>query len=466
MMRRALVLIRALAAAVIACNASAADLLDVYRMAQQQDPVFEAARQALESVREKLPQARAGLLPVVAVNGGSSRSQGQYLFGAGPEEDRNINAWNWALQLTQPVFRVQNWEAYTQAAAIVEQAEAQFAQAGQDLILRAVQAYFEFDVAQESIRVADAQLRAIEQQLNLARRGFNAGTNPITDVHEAKSRFDLARAQRVAAQNELEARRSELERIIGTLPEAVNSLDAHAVPALPEPRDVEAWIANARENAPAVRGQRAAVEVAEREIAKTRAGHLPTLDMTASYGSNYASGNSNLAADYGSRIKSGQIGLQLSIPIYSGGAVDSRVTESMAALYKARAELEAARRQAGSTARQAFAGVANGISQIEALVSAVDSSISSVKANQVGYRLGTRINIDVLNAEQQLYTAKRDLIKARYETLLHGLKLKASTGGLTDADVVAINRWFRAGNSAPSAQSEVSPGFKPGMPTR
>jgi outer membrane protein len=450
----------------MASGAAAADLLEIYRMAQQQDPVFEAARQALGSVREKLPQARAGLLPSVAVNGGRSRSQGQYLFGAGPEEERNIKAWNWTLQLTQPVLRVQNWEAYTQAGAIVEQAEAQFAQAGQDLILRAVQSYFEFDIAQESIGVADARVRAIEQQLNLARRGFNAGTNPITDVHESKSRFDLARAQRVAAQNELEAKRSELEKIIGTLPETVSSLDPDAVPPLPDPRDVEAWIAIAREHAPAVRGQRAAVEVAEREIAKSRAGHLPTLDMTASYGSNYSSGNSNLATDYETRIRSGQIGVQFSIPIYSGGAVDSRVTDSIAALYKARAELETARRQAGSTARQAFAGVANGISQIEALVSAVDSSISSVNANQVGYRLGTRINIDVLNAEQQLYTSKRDLIKARYETLLHGLKLKATAGSLTDADVVALNGWFKAGKPTPSAQSEVLSGLQPSTPTR
>jgi outer membrane protein len=158
--------------------------------------------------------------------------------------------------------------------------------------------------------------------------------------------------------------------------------------------------------------------------------------------------------------------VQLSIPIYSGGAVDSRVRDSIAALYKARAELETARRQAGSTARQAFAGVANGISQIEALMSAVDSSISAVKANQVGYRLGTRINIDVLNAEQQLYTSKRDLIKARYETLLHGLKLKAAAGSLTDDDVVSLNGWFKGGKPAPSAQWDVLSGLQPGTPKR
>jgi outer membrane protein len=196
---------------------------------------------------------------------------------------------------------------------------------------------------------------------------------------------------------------------------------------------------NARENNPAVRTQLAAMEVAEKEVSKNRAAHLPTLDFTAGYGRNYTSGSMTSPADIENRVKSGTIGLQLTIPIYQGGAVSSRVSEAIANRFKSRAELEAARRQAATLARQAFGGVTSGLSQVEALTSAVTSSLDSVNANKIGYRIGTRVNIDVLNAEQQLFAAQRDLAKARYDTILQGMRLKAAAGTLTESDVQAIN---------------------------
>lgn len=344
------------------------------------------------------------------------------------------------MQLTLPVIRLQNLFAYKESESLVAQATAQFAQAEQDLILRVAQAYFDVVVAEEGIAVTDAQLRAMREQWAIARRGFEAGTTSITDVDEAQSRVDLARSQRVTALNDLEIKRSDLEKVVGQVPMTLSVLRPSVVAPKPEPADPAAWIAQARENHPAVLAQQAALAAAESGVNKNRAEHLPTLDMTASYGGNYASGSLTTPIDYTTQAKSRVVGLQLNVPIFAGGATNAKVAEAIATRYKTRADLEGARRQAGSEARQAYAGIANGLAQIEALGSAVTSGQSAVKGNQIGYKLGIRINIDVLNAEQQLYTSQRDLIKARYDTLFQGLKLKAAAGVLSEEDLSVINR--------------------------
>ncbi|NUA27139.1 TolC family outer membrane protein [Cupriavidus basilensis] len=426
-------------ATLAAPHANAIDLLSVYRLAQGGEPTFEASRYALDADREKVPQARASLLPGFNLNSNGNRQNGQANFAGSPYQDRNVNSWAWNLQLSQPVVRVASWIGLAQAGAQVEQAEAQFAQAQSDLILRTSQAYFDLLTARDSVTVAKAQLKAVEQQRVLAKRRYEVGEATITDVYEAQSRHDLGRSQLVQALNEQEARLAELERVAGPLPDPPAGLKADVNLPSPEPMDVGSWMHNARENNPAVRTQRAAVEVAEKEVSKNRAAHLPTLDLTAGYGNNYTSGSMTSPADIENRVRSGTIGLQLTIPIYQGGAVNSRVNEAISNRYKSRAELEAARRQAATLARQAYGGVTSGLSQVQALTSAVMSSLDSVNANKIGYRIGTRVNIDVLNAEQQLFSAQRDLAKARYDTILQGLRLKAAAGALTETDVVAVN---------------------------
>ncbi|MCC7007129.1 MAG: TolC family outer membrane protein [Ottowia sp.] len=430
---------------VITCisQAHALDFLAVYQRAQSADPNFEAARYALAVAQEKIPQARAGLLPTISANGNKSYNKAKYTFGTAPQADRNTKSWNWALQLTQPLLRAQNWQALNQAQALLEQAQAQFTQAEQDLILRVAQAYFEFDIARETMAVAQAQVKALEQQRALVQQGFAKGTHAITEVHEATSRFELARAQQLATRHELASKQADVEKIIGTLPAAdlLTPLKPDATIPLPAPHDIQPWLDLARENAPAVRAQRAAIAAAEFEIKKNQAAHFPTLDLTTSYGHSYASNSAELY-DYQNRTGSAQVGLQLTIPIYAGGAMNAKVREAIAERHKANAELEAATRQVSANAQQAFFGVINGVSQIDALKSAVTASRSEVKGNQVGYRLGTRLNLDVLNAERQLYTAQRDLIKARYDTLMQGLKLKAATGSLTQEDVLSLNQLF------------------------
>jgi outer membrane protein len=426
----------------------AADLIDVYRLARDNDPAYESARHALEAVQQRIPQARAGLLPTIALSGGNSRNRSDVDFGQNaPAQDRDIRSWNWEVRLTQPIVRVQNVYARDEAESLAEQARAQFDEAGQELILRVAQAYFDVVAGEENIAVAQAQLKAMEEQLALARRGFDRGTTTITDTHEARSRVDLARAETVSAQNDLETKRAELEKIIGELPPSLAVLRPSSVAPRPDPDDARAWIGQARENHPRVRAQEAALRATEAAVRKNRAEHLPTLNLVASHGRNKASGSLDTPSDYSTAARSNVIGLQLNLPLYAGGATSARVSEAIAGRDRTRADLEAARRQAATEARQAFAGIASGLSRIEALASAVESGHSAVEGNRVGYQLGIRINVDVLNAEQQLHAARRDLTQARYETLMQGLKLKAAAGVLGEDDLMAINRMLGQGKS-------------------
>ena len=415
------------------------DLLEIYRLAQRNDPTFEAARHTYEAAREKVPQARAGLLPVLNLNGNDNRTNASSRFTSTPQVDRDVHAWTWSLQLTQPLIRAQNVYAYNESEWLVEQARVQYTQAEQNLILRVTQACFEVLIAQESIEVADAQVKAAGEQLALAQRGFEKGANAITDIHEAKSRSDLARSQHIAALNELEIKYAEMEKLVGQAPNTLAALQLAAVVPRPQPDDARTWIEQARENNPAVLAPKAAVNAAEAAVSKSRAEYMPTLDAVASYGRNYSSGNTSTPSDFETRAKSRQYGVQLNIPLYAGGTTSSRVTEAIANRNRAMSELEAARRQSGAEARQAYSAIVNGLAQIEALESAVESSKSAVNGNQIGYKLGIHMNIDVLNAEQQLYAARRDLVKARYETLFQGLKLKAAAGVLTESDLKEVN---------------------------
>jgi len=426
-----------------ATPAHATDLLQAYRMAQDSDPTFASARYTLDAARQKIPQARASLLPSASATANDGNTRADTAFTDVPPVDRNMKAWGWNLQLTQPLLRLGTVYAYRESSYLVEQAEAQFEQAKQDLLLRVAQAYFGVIVAQDAIAAADAQVAALTQQLAQVTRGFQQGTHAQTDIDDTKSRLGSAKSQRVGAQNDLENARADLEKVTGKPydqgTEQLAILQPTLTPPPPSPADSRAWIAQARTNHPLVRAQHAALEAARQEIKKNRSDHLPTLDLVGNVGSNYSSHSLTTPDDFSTRATQHEIGLQLTVPIYSGGAINSKVTEAIANMNKAEADMEAASRQASTDAQQAFAGVTNGLAQIEALNVAVESGLSAVKGNRVGYKLGIRINIDVLNAEQQLFTAQRDLSKARYETLLQGFKLKAAAGVLSETDLKAVN---------------------------
>ena len=431
-----------LSAALLAGAAGAADLLQVYRLALDNDPQFLAARHLADAGREKEAQGLAGLLPTL---GASANTQWNDLRrdvnGLGSTK-ADYNSHGYTVTLSQPVFRWQNVVAWKQGKAQAAQAETQFAQARQDVILRVAQAYFDVLYAEENLRALQAQKKAIAQQLEQAKKNFEVGTATIVDTHEAQSRFDLATAQEIAADSDLEIKRRALEVIVGRDPGALAQLRDKAALERPQPEALAPWVAAAENDALAVQLQQLAVELAAREVERNRAGHYPTLDAVVTNGN--AAQNASLPLigsnnGFGSELRSTTAALQLNIPLYQGGVVNSRTREAAANREAARQQLEAARRNAAQAARQAWLGVANGTAQVAALKAALVSSQSSLESNKLGYEVGVRIGIDVLNAEQQLYATRRDLARAWYDTLLAQLRLKAAVGTLEEADLARVN---------------------------
>ena len=419
-----------------ALPASAADLLQMYRDALANDSQFAAARAQLDAGRERIPQGRAGLLPSVGLNANTNWNDVDIKQPISAE--RRFNSNGYALQLTQPLFRWQNLVQYDQSKLQVAQAEAVFAQARQDLILRVSQAYFDVLLAQDTLTVAQAQKKAIAEQLEQARRNFEVGTSTIVDTHEAQSRYDLTVAQEIAAQSDLDVKRQALRQLIGKEPEALKALKSVVLISRPQPDDIQQWVGAAEQNSFAVQAQQAGLEVATREIERQRAGHYPTVDLVASH--NRSKGLSSSGVSLGTAESSSNVvGLQLAVPLYQGGLVMSREREAVALKEKASGDLETTRRAAALSARQAYLGVSSGTAQVKALEAALVSSQSALDSNKLGYEVGVRINIDVLNAQQQLYTTRRDLFKARYDTLLAQLRLKAAAGALGEDDVQQIN---------------------------
>ena len=425
-----------LLSSLFASSLYAADLMQVYRDAQANDPTFAAARAVLDAGREKLPQARAGLLPSLNLSGNTTWNQNELaVHGCAAFSKPNYNSNAYQLTLSQPLFRWQNWVGYDQAGLQVAQAEANFAQARQDLALRVAQAYFDVLNAQESLSAVQANKQAIEQQLALAKKSFEVGTTTITDTHEAQARFDLANAQEIAAESDLEVKRRALQALLGKEAGPLAQLRSNAELTPPQPNTMAEWVSAAEKDSLAVQVQQANADIAAREVDKQRAGHYPTLDVVANYGhsKSYATTGYLVDSDFQNA------GLQLNIPLFAGGATMSRQREASANRAAAESMLEAAKRSAALGARQSYLGVSNGLAQVKALKAALVSSQSALASNKLGYEVGVRINIDVLNAENQVYVTRRDLAKATFDTLMAQLKLKAAVGALSEDDLSKIN---------------------------
>lgn len=422
--------------------AQAVDLLQVYREALTNDAQYAAARATVEAGREKLPQGLAGLLPTLGATANTVWNDNKYRIDSQPQWQKEYNTHGYNVSLTQPLFRWQNVVQYGQARWQVVQAEANFAQASQDLVLRVSQAYFDVLNAQENLRAVRASKQAISLQLEQAKKNFEVGTATITDTHEAQSRYDLASSQELAAENDLEVKRYALRVIVGKDMGELHRLRAEASLLPPQPAVMDRWVEAAEKDSFAVQAQQAALEVAAKEVERARAGHYPTLDAVANYGK--TSGASSVSSNSTLESDVRNIGLQLTIPLYQGGAVNSRTREAIANRTAAEASLENARRAATQSARQSYLGVVNGLAQVRALNAALVSSTSALESNKLGYEVGVRINIDVLNAEQQVYVTKRDLAKARFDTLLSQLRLKAAVGALSESDLEQINPLFEA----------------------
>lgn len=422
---------------VLVTASHAADLMQVYREAQENDAAFAAARHTAEAGREKLPQGRAGLLPNVGLSANTVWNENDIAFHNGHTLGKpRFNSNGYQLTLSQPLFRWQNWVAYDQSKLQVAQAEANLAQARQDLILRTAQAYFDVLNAGENLTAVRANKAAIVQQLELAKKSFEVGTATITDTHEAQARFDLANAQEIAAESDLEVKRRTLQAIIAKEPGTLAGLRKSAELTPPQPSDMNTWVNAAEKDSITVQVAQANADLAAREVDRQRAGHYPTLDLVANYGEAKSFASTALGLI---DTQYQNVGLQLNVPLFQGGLVASRQREASANRAAAVSTLENVKRTAALSARQSYLGVANGLAQVRALKAALVSSQSALESNKLGYEVGVRINIDVLNAENQVYVTRRDLAKATFDTLLAQLRLKAAVGALSEDDVAQIN---------------------------
>ncbi len=429
---------------VFAGSAAAADFLATYRLAKQNDAQFASARASLEAGLEKLPQGRALLLPVINASGNTTYNDDRNeVLSTGFVNSGQFNSNGWNVTLTQPLFRWQNLVQYQQSQYQVLQAEAQFGQATQDLIVRVAQAYFDVLAAMDNLEFTKSNRVVINEQLAQAKRNFEVGTATITDTNEAQARYDLAIAQEIAGVNALEVAQRALQQIIVQFPDALTPLRTQVMIEQPQPNVMDEWVKSARGNNFVVRGNEAVMEIASREVERQRAGHYPTLDVVAGAQENTGQNLAAVTAISGGQrttLSQNTIGLQLNLPIYAGGSVMSRTREAVGLKEKARQDLDSSRRAAEFNARQSFLNVTNGIAQVRALEQALRSSEVSLQSNRVGYEVGVRINIDVLNAQQQVFQTQRDLARARYDTILNGLRLKSAAGSLTEQDVEAVNR--------------------------
>jgi outer membrane protein len=437
-------MIRTLVAALLAAAplaAAAESLTQVYQDALRYDAQYAAAQQALRAGRERVPQGRALLLPSLNLTANVTRSSTESESDnplLQPSFERDIDSHGYALTFTQPIYRRQNWLQADQAELQSQQAEFQYGQAGQDLILRVAQAYFEVLAAQDTLALVRAQKVAIAEQLAQAKRNFEVGTATITDTHEAQARYDLSVAQEISAQNDLEARARALQQLTGKEYAELKPLRPDVQLAPPQPNDMQSWVGLAeKQSYPVLIGQ-ALAEIARLEAQRNSAGHHPTLDLVASH--NYTDQSASQLSIVGSNVTTNSVSLQLAVPLYQGGAISSREREAAYVLERTRHELENARRSSALTTRQAYLAVINGIAQVSALEQALVSSQSALQSNRLGYEVGVRINIDVLNAQQQVFSTRRDLALARYNTITNLLRLKAAAGSLREEDIAEVNR--------------------------
>ena len=414
----------------------AQSLLQLVESARSYDTAWQSARAQLDAAGRKADQARAGLLPTAALTSGLNRSNVEL---SKPRIENTGTAQTVGINAAQPLYRPANRITLEQGQRGVDVAQAQLDAATQDLLVRVSQAYFDVLAAQDTLTFVQAQKAAVSEQLAAAKRNFEVGTTTVTDSREAQARYDLVIAQEIAAENDLRVKRLALDQLVGVAGAQPKPL---ALPVqLPSvlPDNLATWVDTARAQQPGVRQAAIALDIARLETKKAETGHLPTVDLQAGYNVTRNLHGTITSPGVTARSNAASMGVALNLPLFAGFAVQNRVKETLALETKAEADLETARRNVAQATRAAFYGVQSGQGQVQALEAAEASSQSALDANKLGYQVGVRINIDVLNAQSQLYQTKRDLAQARYNVLLGGLKLRQANGSLAAGDLEKVN---------------------------
>jgi outer membrane protein len=417
--------------------ASAQNLVQLYEAAKGYDAVYLAARAQADSAQFRAAQAEALLRPSAALTGSATRQEvDPPVLGRG-----YLNNLQAQVSARQSLFNQGNRVTVEQARRTLDLAAVDLETAEQDLIVRVAQAYFDVLGAQDTLATVQTSKKAVTEQLASARRNFEVGNATITDTREAQARFDLIVAQEIAAENDLRTKRIALDQLVNR--ENVQPWGLARPVALPPvaPGVIDDWVKQSQSVHPAIRRTTIGLDVAKLETEKARAGSLPTLDAVGAVTSSRSTGSNFLVS--GGRpgfTNSASLGLQFNLPLYTGGSVQNRVKETLALEEKSRNDLEAARRSVAQATRQAFFGVQSGLAQVGALEAAEGSSQLALEATQTGYRVGVRVNLDVLNAQTQLFQTQQQLARARYDVLLGGLRLRQASGQLSEGDVAAVNR--------------------------
>jgi len=417
----------------LALPVQAQSLVELYQSAKAYDASYLAAKSQFDATLAKGEQAKAGLLPSVNLSSAVNRTHvaSDYASYDHPYGNQGVT-----LSASQPLYRPANVAAAEQGKKQAALAQAQLDTADQDLIVRVSQAYFDVLAAQDTLAFVMAQKSAVSEQLASAKRNFEVGTATITDTREAQAKSDLVLAQEIAADNDLRVKKLALDQLTG---QSAAPKPLHLPVALPAilPAEVSPWVTESEDIHPSVRQARLALEVAELETQKAQAGNKPTLDLTGSYGVTHNDGASSMTRDYRTNVAT--VGLSFNLPLFAGYAIQNRLKETVALEEKSRSDLEAALRSVAQGTRTAFFGVQSGLGQVKAYEAAEASSQSALDATKLGYQVGVRINIDVLNAQTTLYDTKAKLAKARYDVLLGNLKLRQANGSLREEDINAIN---------------------------
>ena len=424
----------------VSAQSSALDFKQVYQAALEQDATIRASRAAADSGRERLPQARAGLLPQVSASAGRNfnsldTTSPNILGELGTINDRYFSD-NKSLQLRQPLVNMQRWLQFEQAKSMVAETEATLDRDLQNLVVRVAGAYFEYLMSDEQLELVLAQKKMYTSLVDAAKKGIAAGSGTRTDIDDAQARLDMASAQELEARQNQDQTRRQLEVLINQPVASVAKLNVPALKLVgPVPASLDEWTSRAEKNSPEIKAMQARLEAARREVSKSQAGHLPTLDAVAQWSN---SGSENITR-INSRYENKSIGLQLNVPLFSGGYVNSTIRQAVAEQTRAEETLEALRRDLGVRVHKEFRGVSEGVMRVRALEQAVRSADQMMKSTQMSFKAGSRTQLDVLNAQQQYSMALRDLAQARFVYLMSKVKLASLAGDDAVTSVDDVN---------------------------
>ncbi|MCU7553024.1 outer membrane channel protein TolC [Alteromonas sp. ASW11-19] len=433
----------------LAGSALADDLKQVYQQALANDPLVNQAKAQRDAAYEGISVSRANLLPQISGTVGYTMSSSERTdFAQGPDQELQINiidsdsdTLSYGLDLDMSLYNYANWVGLDRAEKVAEQSDAQYAASMQQLIVRVVNAYFDVLRARDNVEFVRAEKRAIERQLDQTRQRFEVGLTAITDVHEAQANFDNTVAQEIQAENQLEFALETLRVITGKYHDRLYALDTDSFSAtIPTPNTVDAWLETAEEKNLALLVDRLAMDIAKEDISSARAGHFPTLGLSATAGRTQSDVSSQGRDIDLPSLDSYSVGVQLNVPIFQGLRVSSQTDQARYLYVAASQQVEQTYRQTVQSVRSSYNNVKAAISTIRALEQAVVSADSALKATEAGFDVGTRTIVDVLNSTRNLFDARRNLASARYDFIQAIVSLKEAAGTLTKSDIEQINR--------------------------